>query len=78
MKPVTTEKAIMMIERDNILTFIVDKRLNKVDIKKKIEELFDVKVRHVRIQIKDNKKRAYIQLKKDFPAIDIATKLGFM
>jgi len=78
MKPVVTEKAVMMIEIDNILTFIVDKRKTKSEIKKDIEETFDIKIKKVKTLIKSNKKYAYVKLKKDFPAIDLATKLGIM
>jgi len=78
MKPVVTEKAVMMIERENILTFKLDKGSSKTEIKEKIENLFNVKVEKVRTYVKDNKKYAYVKLKKEFPAIDIATKLGII
>jgi large subunit ribosomal protein L23 len=78
MKPITTEKAIMKIERENLLTFLVDKRKTKSEIRKEIEEIFNVKVKKIRVQIRNNNKYAYVQLKKEFPAIDIATKLGLM
>jgi len=78
MKPVITEKAVMMIEMKNTLTFETAKEKTKDEIKKEVEELFDVKVERVRTLIRDNKKCAYVQLKKEFPAIDIATKLGVM
>ena len=78
MKPVTTEKAIMQIQKENILSFIVDKRKTKSEIIKEVEKLFDIKIEKVRTQIRGNKKYVYIKLKKEFPAIDIATKLGFM
>ncbi len=78
MKPVITEKSIMNIEAQNTLTFEVDRRLNKKEIKKQFENLFEAKVEKVRTQIKGNKKYAYIKLKKDFPATDIATKLGML
>ena len=78
MKPVVTEKAVMLIEAENVLTFRTNKNKNKVDIKKEFEDLFDVKVKKIRVLIRDNKKYAYIKLKKEFPAIDIATKLGII
>jgi len=78
MKPLTTEKAVMKIEAENILTFIVDARKTKDEIKKEIEETFDVKIEKIRTLIKRNKKYAYVKLKKDFLAIDLATKLGMM
>ena len=78
LKPVATEKAVMMIESQNTLTFSVDMRKSKDEIKKEIEEIFNVKIHKIRTLIRNNKKTAYIQLKKEFPAIDLATKLGMM
>jgi large subunit ribosomal protein L23 len=78
MKPVVTEKAVMLIESQNILTFKTDKRKTKEDIKKEFEELFDSKIEKIRTLIKNNKKYSYIKIKKEFPAIDIATKLGII
>ena len=78
MKPIVTEKAVMMIERENVLTFEVDKRKNKEEIKKEIEETFEIKIEKIRTLIKGNKKYAYVKLKKEFLAIDLATKLGLM
>ena len=78
LKPIVTEKAVMMIESQNILTFVTDKIESKEQIKKQIEELFEVKVDKIRTLIKDNKKYAYVKLKKNFLAIDVATKLGLI
>ncbi len=78
LKPISTEKAVMMIEKDNVLTFETDKNATKDLIKKEIEELFEVKVEKVRTHIRGSRKYAYVKLKKDFPAIDVATKIGIM
>lgn len=78
MKPVVTEKAIMMVEATNTLTFVVDRRLNKDEIKKQFEKLFDVKVAKITTLIRNNKKYAHIKLNKQFPAIDLASKLGMI
>ena len=77
-KPITTEKAVRLIELENILVFEVDRRANKKEIKKEFEKQFGVKVDKVRTLMKGNKKIAYIKLNKKNPAIDIATKLGIM
>jgi len=76
MKPIVTEKAVMMIETQNVLTFRVSKNMKKEEIKKEVEEIFNVKVDKVRTLIRLNQKYAYIKLKKQFPAIDVATKIG--
>lgn len=78
MKPLVTEKAVMLIELDNVLSFRVGMKVTKEDIKKEIEEIFNVKVEKIRTLNRKNKKNAYVKLKKEFPAIDIATKLGMM
>ena len=78
MKPIVTEKAVMAIEKENVLTFEFPMKKTKEEIKKEIEELFDVKIEKIRTLIQANKKYAMVKLKKDFPAIDIATKLGMM
>jgi len=78
MKLITTEKAVMIIELQNTLTFLVEQRKTKEGIKKEIEQLFDIKVDKVRTLIRGNKKYAYIKLNKKNPAIDLATKLGLM
>ena len=78
MKPLVTEKAVMMIETNNTLSFKVDKAMTKTELKKEVEELFGVKVDQINTQIRNNQKNAYVKLKKEFPAIDVATKLGII
>ena len=46
-KPVITEKASKISERLNQYTFLVDKRSNKIQIKKAVEDIYDVKVDNV-------------------------------
>ena len=77
-KPITTEKTVKLIELDNVLVFLVDRRAKKEEIKKEVEATFNVKVNKVRTLIRKNKKYAHIQLDKKNPAIDLATKLGMM
>jgi len=78
MKPIVTEKAVMMIERENVLTFETRKEKTKEGIKNEVEEMFKVKVAKIRNLVRNNKKYAYVKLKKEFLAIDVATKLGLM
>ncbi len=47
-RPLVTEKAIAGAETDGAYTFKVDPRVNKVEIKRAIEGLFNVKVKSVR------------------------------
>lgn len=78
MKPIATEKAVMKIEAENVLTFEIDKRKTKDEIKKEIEETFDIKIDSLRTQIRKNKKIVYAKLNPKNLAIDVATKLGMM
>ena len=78
MKPVATEKAVMMIEKDNVLTFQTSMKMTKTEIKQELEELLKIKILKVRSLIRGNKKYVYVKLKGDTLAIDIATKLGLM
>ena len=78
MKPLMTEKAVMMIERDNVLTFEDSMIKTKKEIKKELEELLEIKIDKIRTLIKNNKKYIYVKLKGGTLAIDVATKLGLM
>lgn len=74
--PVTNEKAVGLIELQNTLTFIVEAKATKPQIKKDIEMLFGVKVASVNTLISpQGKKRAYVRLKDGFKADDVAAKL---
>jgi len=77
-KPIATEKAIRAVEIENKISFIVDRRARKAQIKEEIEEMFKVKVEKINVHIKNNQKIAIIKLRKETPAIDIATKLGMI
>ncbi|MEM0121577.1 MAG: 50S ribosomal protein L23 [Thermoprotei archaeon] len=77
--PHVTEKSISMIERFNTLTFIVDPRSTKSDVKAAIQTLYGVKVERVRtINTPDNRKKAFVRLKPEYKAQEIATKLGIL
>lgn len=47
--PVITEKSVAMMQDENVYTFEVDKRANKIQIKDAIKEIFDVEVERVNI-----------------------------
>ena len=77
--PLATEKAIRLIEAENIITFVVERRATKQDIKKDIEGAYKVKVKKLNTTITPKGvKRAYARLAEDTPAIDIATQLGLI
>ncbi len=77
--PIITEKAVRLMEYENKLIFIVNKTSTKKEVKDAVENMFKVKVKNVTTTIlPDGKKKAYIKLPLETPAIDIATKLGLM
>ena len=78
LKPITSEKAVKLIDLDNTLLFVVGKKDRKEEIKIEVEKVFKVKVAKVRTLVRDNKKYVYVKLKKEHLAIDLATKLGMI
>lgn len=48
-KPLLTEKMTALKESENRVSFVVDKRANKIEIKKAVEEAFKVKVASVNV-----------------------------
>ena len=77
--PLMTESASVMVEKDNKLIFIVNLKAGKADIKKAVEELYEVKVSKVNLQIThQGVKKAYVKLTEDFRASDVAIKLGIL
>lgn len=78
-RPVTSEKAITLVERENTITLIVDRRANKKMIRDAVERIFGVEVEDVRTMItRRGEKKAYIRLKKEYKASEIATRLGML
>ena len=57
LRPLITEKATHLAERYNTYTFEVHGQANKTDIKAAVETLFSVRVRAVRTQVHEGKKR---------------------
>ena len=77
--PLSTEKSLRLMESENKLIFVVDRKAKKAEIKKAIEEAFKAKVAGVNTYITPTgQKRAYVKFSPDTPAIDIATNLGLM
>ncbi|MCJ7635273.1 50S ribosomal protein L23 [Candidatus Bathyarchaeota archaeon] len=75
--PLITEDAVNLIENENKLVFIVNLQANKHSIKKSVEELYSVKVEKVSYLITPKgQKKAFVKLKPEFKASDIAIKLG--
>ena len=56
--PIITEKSASLAQDKNAITFSVDTKANKTEIKQAVEKIFDVKVDSVNtINVKPKKKR---------------------
>lgn len=78
LKLVMSEKAVRLIELNNTLVFKTDMRKNKDEIKKEIENMFNVKIDKINSLIRKNEKYVYAKLNARNPAIDVATNLGMI
>lgn len=77
--PLMTESASLMVEKDNKLIFIVNMKAGKNDVKKAVEELYEVKVDKVTVLVTpQGMKKAFVKLKPEFKASDVAIKLGIL
>ncbi|MBN2458006.1 50S ribosomal protein L23 [Candidatus Woesearchaeota archaeon] len=77
--PLSTEKAIHLLEEGGWLVFVVERKAKKPEIKKAIEEMYNVKVARLNTLITNKgAKRAYVKLSDKDSAMDLATRLGMM
>jgi len=77
--PHLTEKSMNMVELENKLVFIVNKKAGKNEIREAIEKEFGVKVDWIRTEITTRgQKKAYVKINPEFSAADIASKLGMI
>jgi large subunit ribosomal protein L23 len=77
--PHMTEKSVGMIEKENKIIFVVDRRADKKKIKSAFESAFGVKVEKINTELTmKGEKKAYIKLKPENKAIDVAVKLGIV
>jgi large subunit ribosomal protein L23 len=78
-RPLQSEKALTLIDKQNTLTFIVDIDASKTEIKRAVEELFNVKVEDVRTLITPRgEKKAYVKLAPEYKASEVASQLGLI
>ena len=77
--PLMTESASLMVEKDNKLIFVVNVKAGKSDVKKAVEELYEVQVDRITMLITpQGEKKAFVRLKPEFRASDVAIKLGIL
>lgn len=76
-RPLVTEDTFDLIEDQNKLVFIVDRRANKNQIKQAVEQLYKVKVMQINTLITPRgDKKALVKLHPNNSAADLAIKLG--
>lgn len=77
--PLLSEDAVTLLEAENKITFMVDLRSDKHDIKRAIQELYEVRVAKVSTLITpEGEKKAFVKLSPDFKAADLAVRLGIL
>jgi len=77
--PLLSEDAVTLLEAENKVTFIVDRRSDKHDVKRAVEELYEVRVQQVRTLVTpEGDKKAFVRLTPDFKAADLAVRLGIL
>jgi large subunit ribosomal protein L23 len=74
-----TEVASRMLEAENKLVFVVSLKASRADIKRAVEELYEVRVEKVSVSVTHKgQKKAFVKLHPDFKAADVAVKLGIL
>jgi large subunit ribosomal protein L23 len=68
-----------MVDSNNTLEFLVDMRATKPEIRKSLEELYNVEVMSVRTMITSRgEKKAIVKLAGEGSANELATRLGLL
>jgi large subunit ribosomal protein L23 len=74
-----TERSLNMIENENKLIFIVNRNANKKDISSAVEKLYEIEAENIRTLITSKgQKKAFVKLKEQYDASDLAIKLGIL
>ena len=78
-QPVSSDKNIQKMERENTMTFLVGSKATKGQIKEAFTKLYNVRVRKVNtLNTAKGTKKAYIRLQNDKDALNIASKIGIL
>ena len=75
--PIMTEVTSRILETENKLVFVVNVKATKADVRRAVEELYEVVVEKVNVAITPKgEKKAFVRLHPDYKAVDVAIKLG--
>ena len=79
MFPQLAEKSMNMVEMENKLVFIVNKKATKQQVREAVEKQFKVRTIGVNLHVtRKGQKKAMIKLHQDDSAADIASRLGML
>ncbi|MDO9549422.1 MAG: 50S ribosomal protein L23 [Methanoregula sp.] len=77
--PFVTEKAMVLLENQSKLQFIVNRQATKISIKREIQKMFGQNVKSVRTLMNmHGEKKAIVSFENDKAAEEILSRLGIM
>jgi len=77
--PIITEVSSRILEAENKIVFAVSLKASREEIKRAVEELYEVKVEKITTVVTSKGvKKAFVKLHPDYKAVDIAIKLGIL
>ena len=77
--PLMTERSVYMIENENKLVFVVKREATKLDVARAVEALYGVETESVNTLIsRKSTKKAFVKLKEEHDASDLAIRLGIL
>ena len=74
--PFVTEKTMNFMDKNNAIEFVVKRDADKKQIKKAVEEMFEVKVKEINTRITKKGKHAIVIFMPEFKAEDIGMRIG--
>jgi large subunit ribosomal protein L23 len=77
--PFVTEKAMVLLENQSKLQFLVNRQATKISIKREMEKTFGQKIKSVRTLMNmHGEKKAIVSFENDKAAEEILSRLGIM
>jgi len=73
-RPVLSEKVNRQTEKQNRYTFVVDRKANKLEIKKAVEEFYGIQVENVNTLVMPSKAKSRTPNQGLFPVVSLLRK----